>query len=178
MKPFSNKSIFGGSILLGVVLVVAMAGHSYWQRFPQINSLTESISVTEQLQLDAIAGIKDRGFTTIIDLRPDGEAKDQPDSATVESAAHANRLAFAYVPVPHGEIPDSAVVALKKSISAHPGKILLYCRSGRRAARTWSLAEASRPGGLDATAIQAAVRRSGQSADDLGPAIASRIAKR
>lgn len=54
----------------------------------------------------------------------------------------------------------------------------MYCRSGSRAARTWSLMEASRPGGRSADDILAAVKRSGQGADDLAGAINARIAKR
>ncbi|WP_051711454.1 TIGR01244 family sulfur transferase [Andreprevotia chitinilytica] len=176
----SNKWIFGLSVLLGVFIVLGMQVYSRWTQPPQIkiNNLTTDISVTEQLKLDVVPQLKAQGFATIIDLRPDGEAADQPAAATVESAARANNVTFAYVPVPHGDIPDAAVAALDKALSTSPRPILLYCRSGRRAARTWSLVEASRPGGLDAAAILAAVKASGQSADDLDTAITQRIAQR
>jgi uncharacterized protein (TIGR01244 family) len=87
-------------------------------------------------------------------------------------------LTFAYVPVPHGDIPGQAVDALGQSLASAGKPVLLYCRSGKRAARTWALSEASRADGLDAVAIQAAVRSAGQSADDLAESIAARIAAR
>ena len=51
-------------------------------------------------------------------------------------------------------------------------------RSGSRAARTWSLVEASRKEGMDVDSILAAVKNAGQSADDLKQNIIERIAKR
>ncbi|MFL6657217.1 MAG: beta-lactamase hydrolase domain-containing protein, partial [Massilia sp.] len=89
-----------------------------------------------------------------------------------------NALNFVYIPVPHGAIPDSAVTALGKALANSPGPVLLYCRSGRRAARTWSLVEASRTGGLDAAQIIATVKASGQEVDDLKDALEQRIAAR
>jgi uncharacterized protein (TIGR01244 family) len=134
--------------------------------------------VSEQLQVSQLREVKQRGFATVIDLRPDGEAEGQPTAELVKATADAHKLAFAYVPVPQGDIPDSAVDALNKAIADSPKPVLLYCRSGRRAARTWSLVEASRPGGGSASEIMAAVKASGQSADDLAGAIHARIAKR
>jgi protein tyrosine phosphatase (PTP) superfamily phosphohydrolase (DUF442 family) len=56
--------------------------------------------------------------------------------------------------------------------------VLLYCRSGRRAARTWSLVEASRADGMDVAQIIAAVKEGGQEADDLKDALEQRVAAR
>ncbi|MFX5521947.1 hypothetical protein ABTD78_22020, partial [Acinetobacter baumannii] len=77
-----------------------------------------------------------------------------------------------------GDIPDRAVTELGQALADKSGEVLLYCRSGRRAARTWSLLEASRPNGLKTQAILAAVKESGQSADDLESAIEQRIRQR
>jgi uncharacterized protein (TIGR01244 family) len=80
--------------------------------------------------------------------------------------------------VPHGEIPEQAVTRLREALDRQQGPVLLYCRSGKRAARTWALAEASRPNGLPAEAIVAAVRGAGQEADDLRPRIDAAVAAR
>ena len=179
-KYLSNKSIFWLSAILGVALVVAAFGYAHFTKLLQvrINRLTAEVAIAEQIQLEAIPQLRLDGFATIIDLRPDGEAVDEPTAAAVESAVHANHMNFSYVPVPHGDIPTNAVTALDKAISENPKPILLYCRSGRRAARTWGLVEASRPGGLGESEILMAVKASGQSADDLKAAIALRIANR
>jgi uncharacterized protein (TIGR01244 family) len=181
MRSVTKPQVFWLSTLIGLILVVAGFGYDDWSsRPPQspLNRLVADIWVSEQLHLDAIANLRARGFRTLIDLRPDGEAPDQPPASEVESAALGNNMRFFYVPVPHGDIPEEAVTALAKALANSPKPVLLYCRSGRRAARTWSLVEAARPNGLDANAIQAAVKAAGQSVDDLNAVILQRISHR
>lgn len=180
MKSLSNTRLFGLAVLVGILLVLGIGSYDRWTRRPPVvtSKLTPDISVAEQIQLADIPALKARGFAAIIDLRPDGEAAEQPASKAVKSIAVENHMGFAYVPVPHGEIPVNAVDALHKALSTSARPVLLYCRSGRRAVRTWSLVEASRSGGRSADAIQAAAKAAGQSVDDLLPAIAQRIALR
>lgn len=140
--------------------------------------LDEGILVRDQITLASIPKIKEQGYRTLIDLRPDGEAPDQPPAAAVSQAAAAAGLRFAYVPTPHGEIPAATVDAFAQAMATAEKPVLLYCRSGNRAARVWALAEASRPGGADAATIADTVRRAGQKVDDLQAQIATRIAKR
>lgn len=179
MKPASSRQVFWVSVLTGVIVTVAWFGFRHWTEPPRLplDALTPEVWVAEQLQLEAIPKLRGR-FQTIVDLRPDGEAVDQPPSADVAVATRAARMQFFYVPVPHGDIPEEAVAALAKALAASPKPILLYCRSGRRAVRTWSLVEASRQDGLDAKAILAAAKAAGQSVDDLNEAIVSRVSRR
>lgn len=171
MKP----SIYRSVVFASVYLALTAAAHAGTAAQAKIAALTERFSISGQVSADQLADLKARGYTTIISLRPDGETPDQPSAAQMRDAARSHGMAFAFVPVAPGAIPDSAVAALTEAVAADPGKVLLYCRSGSRAARTWSLVEASRPGGADADVILAAVKASGQSADDLLPAIAERI---
>ena len=142
------------------------------------HAFAPGIFVTEQINESDVAEVRQRGYATLIDIRPDGEAANQVPSSTVQSSAQANQLAFYYIPVAHGDIPDSAVTALGEALAKSPRPVLLYCRSGRRAARTLSLYEASLPNGPDAAAILNMARSAGQSADDLVPEINRRIALR
>lgn len=146
----------------------------------KVSQLTERFSVAGQVTPEQIADLKARGFTTIVALRPDAEGPDQPSAAQMEATARSHGMSFAYVPVTAGApISDGAVTALGEAIANDKsGKVLLYCRSGSRAARTWGLAEASLPGGADANAIIDAVKASGQSAEDLRQAITKRVALR
>ncbi|MEP6898395.1 MAG: TIGR01244 family sulfur transferase [Rhodanobacter sp.] len=166
--------------LLGVAIVVAMATIDRPHPAPHVlaKRLAGAVWITEQISESQLADIKAQGFRTVIDLRPDGEAVNQPAAADVARAAQAAGLTFGYVPVPHGDVPEATVDALGRSLAQAGRPVLLYCRSGHRAARTWALAEASRVAGLDAAAIQSAVRSAGQTADDLGAQIATRIAAR
>ncbi len=172
-----SQQISPSKIIAGVVLVLAANAHAASPA--KVSQLTEQFSVAGQVTPDQLAELKARGFTTIVALRPDGEGPDQPTAAQMEAAARSHGLAFAYVPITAGAaIPDTAVASLSKAIADQPGKVLLYCRSGSRAARTWALAEASRPGGAQANTILDAVKASGQSAEDLRDAISKRVLAR
>lgn len=180
MTSMINRRVVGIALLAGTALVLATASYYRWQRpVPaNISRLTGQVAISAQLKPAQLAGLRARGYATVIDLRPDGEAPGQPSAAQIGAAARDSQMAFAYVPVPQGGIPDSAVAALHKALADNPGPVLLYCRSGKRAARTWGLVEASRSGGSGVEAILAAVKASGQSADDLRAQIAARVAAR
>ncbi len=178
MKPsiYISRAVSAGAAL---VLAATVHAANVAASPAKLSQLTERFSVAGQVTPDQIADLKARGFTTIVALRPDAEGPDQPSAAQMEAAARSHGMAFAYVPVKAGApIADSAVAALGEAIGATSGKTLLYCRSGSRAARTWGLAEASRPGGADADTIIGAVKASGQSADDLREAISKRVSQR
>lgn len=140
--------------------------------------LVPGLFIAEQVAPAQLPDLVAKGFKSIVDLRPDGEATDQPSSAAMADAARRAGLAFAYVPVAHGDIPAASVQSLERALAGSDRPVLLYCRSGKRAARTWALAEAARTGGLDAAAIEAAVQSAGQSVDDLKASIDARIAMR
>lgn len=167
----SPRRAFLSSLLLATTAVLAIAA---WSRHSDAQTLTRvaprplspSIDVTTQLHPDDLAAVG-RRYSVVVDLRPDGEAAEQPSSQEMASVAHRNGLEFNYVPVPHGEIPEDAVARLRRVLDAPHGDVLLYCRSGKRAARTWALAEASRLNGMSATDIIAAVQAAGQDAEDL-----------
>jgi len=142
-----------------------------------LHALTPGIWVTEQVTLEQIPGIS-RKFRSLVDLRPDGEAADQPTASQMRQSSATKGVTFSYVPVPHGAIPAGVVDALGRSLESSPQPVLLYCRSGKRAARTWALVEASRVGGLKESEIVAAVEAAGQPAGDLSAEIAARIAAR
>jgi uncharacterized protein (TIGR01244 family) len=180
MKLTSKRMVFGMALVVGAALVLTAPIYKRLTLPPEVpvKVLTSTISVAEQVTLAQVPRLRVQGFGTIIDLRPDGEVAGQPTAAQVQRVAGDNGMQFAYVPVPHGEIADSAVDALQTAIDNGGGPVLLYCRSGRRAARTWSLVEASNPHGMDARSILAAVKNSGQTADDLTVAINARIALR
>jgi uncharacterized protein (TIGR01244 family) len=140
--------------------------------------LAPGVAVRDQIVLADLAALKSQSYRTVIDLRPDGEAPDQVPSHAVATAAKAAGLRFAYIPTPHGEVPQSVVDDLTRTLAASDHPVVLYCRSGNRAARVWALAEAGRTGGGDAATIVASVRRAGQKVDDLIPQIEARVAAR
>lgn len=140
--------------------------------------LQTGVFVREQLALDGLERLRAEGFRTIVDLRPDGEEAGQPTSAVVGGASRLAGLAFAYIPTPHGDIPDDVIDRFAAVLATAERPVMLYCRSGKRAARVWALAEASRANGLGIEAITAAVRAAGQPIGDLKARIEARVAAR
>lgn len=169
------------SLLLALVSVL---GTATWHSVVQARAmakmaphrLSENVDVTHQLQVEDMAAVG-RRYRAVVNLRPDGEAPDQPSSQVMEAAARQAGLDFIHVPVPHGAIPEESVERLQTFLASHHD-VLLYCRSGKRAARTWALAEAGRPGGLSAEAILAAVHGAGQDAGDLKDRIEDAVSAR
>ncbi len=179
VKAIGNGKVLGLSILVGTLFMLAVVTYERFTQAPEVvaKQLTRDVWVTEQVTLQSVPSLAG-SYLTVIDMRPDSEADDEPSSSAMGNAVKDHHMAFAYVPVPHGDIPDAAVAALAEQLAKAKGPTLLYCRSGRRAARTWALVEASRPGGMDAANIEATVKASGQSADDLDSAIQLRISRR
>lgn len=167
----SFGKVFLLSCLAGTVCVLAFAAWSHFRsdepKLAPPHHLAQGIDLSAQLSPASMGTMKALGYKTVIDLRPDGEASDEPSAAVMESASHTAGLAFHYVPVPHGDIPQASVDALRAALAQHHGPVIVYCRSGKRAARTWALAEAGRPDGLSTEQIISAVQAAGQDAHDL-----------
>jgi len=141
--------------------------------------LTKDVSVSTQITVDDVKAIRDKGFRTIVNMRPDDEAPEHAKYPEMQTAAQAAGLGYGYIPLKKGKpMPATAPEALVSVLTRMPKPVLLFEETPERPAKVWALAEASRAGGLDADAILAAVKSAGFSADDLAPQIAKRIAAR
>lgn len=165
-----------------IVATTAGAGHVPEQDAPEqeaaLKPLVGGVWISGQITPQQVDRLKSQGIKTIIDLRPDGEAPGQPTSSAIDASARSAGLTFAYAPVAGSDVPASAVDAVSRALARPDNTVLLYCRSGRRGARAWALAEASRTGGLEAEAIESVAKSAGQPVDDLRDQIAARIATR
>jgi uncharacterized protein (TIGR01244 family) len=99
--------------------------------------VNDHLSVSPQLSVADVAEAKAKGFTTIVNNRPDGEAPDQPTSAQIEAAAKAAGLNYIHIPV-RGVSPDVAEQT-RKAIESSPGPVLAFCRTGTRSISCYSL---------------------------------------
>lgn len=193
LLAIKNWKIFVFALAAGFLLVLGTSIYQHWQsqlphpiaalpssaqKPPEIKLLAHDIGVSEQLQPNAMPWLAASHYAAVIDLRPDGEEPDQPGSAVMKQAAEASRLTFHYVPVPHGVVPENAVAGLQAALANSPRPVLLYCRSGRRAARAFSLVEASRVDGPSLDEIITAASAAGQEVSDMKEALEARIAAR
>lgn len=178
LKPGWRFFLLAALVGMAGVVVGASAAKAPPSPDVQAHALPGGVWITGQVRPEQLSGLAARGFRAVVDMRPDGEAADQPGSSRMSQATAATGLSFAYIPVRHGTVPTGAADELAQVLATSDKPVLLYCGSGRRAARTWALAEASRSGGLDEAAILRAVTAAGQDAGELQPEIARRIAQR
>lgn len=177
-------------LVAGLVLALGVAGPSAARApaeggataapvpAPVVHELPGGVWLAGQVTPAQLQGLQARGLAAVVVVRPDGEAPGQPTAAEMARAAHALGMAFDYAPVAPGTMPADSVATVGRALAAPVRPVLVYCRSGHRAAHIWALAEASRPGGLEVAAIEAAVRSAGQSVDDIDGALRSRVAAR
>ena len=171
--------LIGLSVGMAIILAPLIYDRFVKGRPPKTTALTPNVFVTAQIEQPQVRTLKQAGYKTLIDFRPDDEVAEQTSSAAIQREAHQDSLEFFYLPIPHGDaVPEAAVVKLSEILSHAPPPFLLYCRSGRRATRAWSLAEASRASGESAEEIYAAARKAGYSVDDLKASIQVRVSQR
>ena len=90
------------------------------------------VSLASQIQLDDLALIKQKGFETIINNRPDNEVPNQPSDEEISVRAREQGLSYFYIPIlPSGissENIEQTIIALEQT----QGPVLAFCRSGTR----------------------------------------------
>ena len=104
--------------------------------------LSPTVCVAGQVLPDQLAGLREAGFTCLVNHRPDGEEPGQPPAAALARAAAEAGLMVVNAPV--RGLPDPEAVAATRAAldSLGPdGKALLFCRSGMRSAAAWAMAE-------------------------------------
>ena len=119
-------------------------------------TLTDTIFVAPQIDVDAVAAAHAAGVTLIINNRPEDESPDQTPGAEIEAAARAAGLDYIAIPVGHAGFSQPQVDAMAAALGGAQGKILAYCRSGTRSTLLWALAQASEGAQPEALAESAA----------------------
>ncbi|HZL01447.1 MAG TPA: TIGR01244 family sulfur transferase [Caulobacteraceae bacterium] len=102
--------------------------------------VTDDFAVSPQISTADVAVAAARGFSLIVNNRPDGEAPGQPAGAAIEAAALAAGLDYLHIPVT-GRPSAEQVEAMRKGVDGARGKVLAYCRSGTRSIVTWALGQ-------------------------------------
>ena len=108
---------------------------------PAVQQLSADVCVTPQLDPAAMAWAAQSGFKSVINNRPDFEGgPDQPTSATLEAAATAAGLCYAYLPVaPAVQTPDE-IARFAALLAELPKPILAFCRTGTRSGKLYRAA--------------------------------------
>ena len=176
----SSKKVFVLSLLAGVVITTGVALWSGRHSGPKLIRKVDGsdIYLTDQIRVADFQQISKIHIATIVDMRPDGEALDETPSSEVAKISYQYGIGFSYIPVPHGEIPSLQVDKLASLLREGKKPMLLYCRTGKRAIRTFCLAEASREEGHTEPELRIIAKKAGFSIDDLQDDIVRRISAR
>jgi len=110
----------------------------------ELKRINDSISVSPQISPEDFPAIKAAGFTTVINNRPDGEAPDQPDSATMQAAAEAAGLAYHFIPLGRDGVSPEMIERTGSALEGSGGPVLAFCRSGTRSTTLWALSQAGK----------------------------------
>ncbi|MEO6361595.1 MAG: TIGR01244 family sulfur transferase [Caldimonas sp.] len=106
-----------------------------------VQRLSADVSVAPQLGPEAMAEAAAAGFRSVINNRPDFEGgPTQPTSASIEEAARAAGLEYAFLPVAPGHHSEDEIARFGELIAAMPGPVLVFCRSGARSSRLYQAA--------------------------------------
>jgi len=124
----------------------------------ELKKINETVCVSGQISPGDCARLKQAGFVTIVNNRPDGEVADQPAGAEIEAAAKAVGLRYHFVPMGREGVTQEMIEATRAALTEGDGKILCYCRTGTRSTTLWALSQA---GALPADDIIAAAASAG-----------------
>jgi uncharacterized protein (TIGR01244 family) len=134
------------------------------EEIPMFRTLTDTIFVSPQIDVAAVAAAQSQGVTLIINNRPEGESEDQTPGSAIEAAARGAGMNYAAIPVTPGGFNQPQVEAMAAALEGAAGKVLAYCRTGTRSTLLWALAEAKSGADADTLADIAA-----QAGYDLAP---------
>ncbi len=108
---------------------------------PQVQPLSADVCVAGQLDPAAMAWAAQAGFKSVINNRPDFEGgPDQPSSATMQAAALAAGLRYAWLPVAPSVQTEQEIARFAALLNELPKPVLAYCRSGARSGKLFRAA--------------------------------------
>ena len=111
---------------------------------PVVQQLSADVCVAPQLDPAAMAWAAQAGFMSVINNRPDFEGgPDQPTSATMEAAATAAGLRYAYLPVAPAVQTPEEIARFAALLAELPRPVLAFCRTGTRSGKLYHAATGS-----------------------------------
>lgn len=108
---------------------------------PQVMPVAPDVCVAPQLGPSAMAWAAQNGFKSVVNNRPDFEGgPDQPTNASIEAAARAAGLEYAYLPVNGGYQSPEEIERFAELLRTMPRPLLAFCRSGARSGKLYQAA--------------------------------------
>jgi len=109
----------------------------------QFTWLTPDFATAGQLSADDVSQAATAGFRSVMNNRPDFEAGPaQPTSQTIQQAAAAAGLEYAFLPVQSQYQTPEEIARMRELLQRLPKPVLAFCRSGTRTANLFRAASA------------------------------------
>jgi sulfide:quinone oxidoreductase len=96
-----------------------------------IETVTDQLSVSEQIQVADVKTLADLGVEILVCNRPDNEADDQTSFADIANAAEALGIKAVSIPFKPNEMTPQDSQAFAELLKNH-GRMHAYCRTGNR----------------------------------------------
>jgi uncharacterized protein (TIGR01244 family) len=124
-----------------------------------IRQLDDRTLVSGQIAPHEVAGLAEQGVTVLINNRADFEEPGQPLASEIEEAAAQAGITYRFVPIIRGIGPADVEEMQKAWRDAEGGKMLAFCRSGKRSAMVCALVH--REEGASADEVQQRLTEAG-----------------
>ncbi len=132
---------------------------------PEIVYITPEFAIGPQISEDDIGHLKEAGFASILNARPDDEIGEYILSAEAEALAKAAGLGYAHSPTEGYEIFETEIIdSFERALADLPKPIFSHCKTGTRSAMLWGLVAARH---RDVEEVISTLREAGQDLDFL-----------
>ncbi|NKL35519.1 TIGR01244 family phosphatase [Rhizobium leguminosarum bv. viciae] len=106
-----------------------------------VTAISEKLSVSPQPSIEGIQSLRDQGFKTLINNRPDNEDTSQPNTRAESQEAKRCDLSYAFIPVTADTITEADVRAFQRAVDESDGPVLAHCQTGKRSLNLYLIGE-------------------------------------
>ncbi|NTA84805.1 TIGR01244 family phosphatase [Agrobacterium tumefaciens] len=106
-----------------------------------VTAISEKLSVSAQPSRDDIQSLREKGFRTLINNRPDDEDAAQPGNSVERDKAEQSDLSYAFIPVKLDSITEADVRAFQRAMDESEGPVFAHCKSGTRSVSLYLIGE-------------------------------------
>ncbi|MBX5179753.1 TIGR01244 family phosphatase [Rhizobium lentis] len=106
-----------------------------------ITAISEKLSVSTQPSIEDIQSLRDKGFKTLINNRPDDEDPAQPGTQAESQEAKRCGLSYAFIPVTASTITEADVRVFQRAVDESDGPVLGHCKTGTRSLSLYLIGE-------------------------------------
>ncbi|TCR76682.1 bifunctional sulfur transferase/dioxygenase Blh [Rhizobium sp. BK376] len=107
-----------------------------------ITAISEKLSVSSQPSMEDIRSLRGKGFTTLINNRPNDEDPAQPGTLAEQREAKHCDLSYAFIPVTTSTITEADVRAFQRAVNGSEGLVFAHCKTGTRSVSLYLIGEA------------------------------------